>query len=168
MKILSILTFLILTSMAYSAPPGQISTGTVNVSLPVPGAVQISGLQDITFPSYLGSGDVTHSETFCVHARGGADYNMTIMSQNEDAGNFRLESGTEYLPYEVRFSPTTNPETGNVVDSGSVEGPFAGSASRFCGGGDNAGIYVKILEADIDASVPGTYLDVITLTAEAI
>lgn len=148
---------------------GATSSGTVNLSLTIPKLVRIFGLTDIALGTYGGTGDVTGSETFCVHNNASAGtYKIRATSTNGTGTDFRLKSGSDFIVYDVTFDDSTTPAGGTNLDNAvEATGPYSGTKYTGAGLGTcsaaNASIEVKALEAALQDANPGAYTDTLTL-----
>lgn len=144
---------------------GATSTGTTDITVTIPDRVQISDLDGIDLGTYSGSLDLSGTEDLCVYRNGTGSYKVQLDSANPGGANeFRMKNGTDYIPYAVRFDDDSDASDGTLVVSGDeVSGLTGDSSSTTCGASDNAQLRVDVLEADLQAAPPASYLDTITL-----
>lgn len=154
---------------AYSANDGSLgatSTGDLDVSVEIADRVQISGLNDIDFGAYAGSGDLNGGDAFCVYRNGTGAYSVTITSAEAAGGSFRLSNGTDFIPYSVSFNDDADIAGGSAVSAGDTLNGAGHASSVSCGGSSNASIGVSIAASALQAAPSGVYTDTITLLVE--
>jgi spore coat protein U-like protein len=156
-KILIAGSFLIFSGSALAATDGALgatSSGSSVVTVIKQNAVQISNVDDLTFPSLAVMDGTNNSldDDVCVFNSTGS-YAVTVTSNNP---NFELLNGTNAIGYGV---------TWNGVDAttGQLTGLTGDSTSTNCSGGTNANFEVTVSVADFNSAAPGTYTDTLTL-----
>jgi len=162
---------------AYSAEDGQLgttSTGTLDVAVEVEDRVQISGLNDIPFGTYSGTGNLRSSDGFCVYRNGTGLYSLQVESAHPDGDTFRLSTrggpvrptrpnrpspgtDTTFIPYSVIIN-------GVLISHGEVVNGTGSAISATCSGEINAEVAVEVAASDLQAAPSGSYEDTITLT----
>lgn len=169
-KGIALASLLAAAGTAYSATDGSLgatSTGDLDVRVQIADRVQISGLDNIDFRTYAGTGELESSDAFCVYRNGTGVYSITISSPNADTDGFRLSDGTDFIAYSVKFNADANITGGADVSSGvRMDGMMGSATSLSCGGGDNASLGVTIAENALQAARTGIYTDTITLMVE--
>ncbi|MCC5888714.1 MAG: spore coat protein U domain-containing protein [Gammaproteobacteria bacterium] len=168
-KGIALASLMVAAGTAYSANDGSLgatSTGDLTVSVDIANRVQISGLNDIDFGTYAGSGDLERSDDFCVYRNGTGSYNVTISSSQAEGGSFRLVNGPNAIPYSVRFNDAADITGGSDVSSGDTLAGTGSATSLTCGGSSNASLGVSIAASALQAAPSGFYTDVITLLVE--
>lgn len=147
---------------------GGTSSGNLGVSLTIASRVQITGLEDIAFGTWGGTGDLVGASAFCVYRNGTGVYNLTVSSPNADASGFRATDTTNFIGYSVRVDDDADASVGGTtVASGMPVNALAGHGTALdCGNADNAALEVTFTQADLEAAPTGTFTDIITLLVE--
>lgn len=142
---------------------GTTSHATSNLSLTVPGMVQIVGVDDITFGTFNGTDDVIGSTQFCVFRNGGGNYNLTVSASDNV---FDVNSGTDSVAFSVLVDDDTDASVGGSAasDSVAVTGLVDDTAANCSASGDNASMQVTFAAADLLAAPSTTYTETLTLT----
>ena len=149
------------------------STGTdtaandFRIDLSIANIVRISGLSDIHIGDYYGGiGNLIKEETFCVYSNNaGAGYSLTIIGANQDAtGNFFVTNtgATVSVPYLLQFKADTTAGGGAQVSTTAFTAVGSNSSS-VCGGVDNAKLTLTVLDTDMQAVLPDSFTDTLTL-----
>ena len=90
---------------------GATSTGTAAVSLTIAQQYQISGLSDLAFGTYSGSGALTSNEDVCVYTNDTTkNYHVLV---TDSAGSFEVVNGSNNIPFTVAWNNAIG-TTGNV------------------------------------------------------
>ncbi|NDC38469.1 MAG: hypothetical protein EBZ48_10505 [Proteobacteria bacterium] len=145
---------------------GSESTGTQGVSLSIATLVRITGLENINFGKYAGTGNLSAAVDLCIWTNN-ADGKYKVRAEGSGAsGAFTLTDGvTGTLPYEVRWNNTTG-TSGNFAISTPQQYTSlltgANTESSTCGGGRNANFQVTIQQAQLLARRPAIYTGVLT------
>lgn len=158
---------------AYSVVQGTLdptSVGSIDITITIPERVQISGLQDINFGQYPGSGNLDTNYDLCVYSNTPvARYDITATGSGA-ADAFELSDGSGN---EIPFSLFWNDETGTVGGITAIAGVThinqtgANDENYTCAtGGDSANIRVYVGAGDINGEPNGTYTGTITLLIE--
>lgn len=139
-----------------------------NVILSVPTLLKISGLDNIDFGSYSGSGRLFYEENFCLFSNqdeNSRNYRMTFSSGQSRSGRFYLESdmgaAIEYDAYAVH--------DGNKLLNGQPSPPFSVDrrTSLECEGEtDNATMILIIPSNRLQSAADGVFRDTLTVTVE--
>lgn len=165
-KGIALASLLAAAGSAYSANDGSLgatSTGDLDVIVSVADRVQISGLNDIDFGAYAGTGGLDGNDAFCVYRNGTGAYSVSIDSPQADGGNFRLSDGSNFIAYSVTFNDDADIAGGSAVSSGDPLTGTGSATSLTCGGASNASLGVSIAENDLQAAASGNYTDTLTL-----
>ena len=148
---------------------GSTSTGTVDISLQIDGAVRISNLDNLDLGTFTGSGPLTASDTACVYSNGATGYSVTATStaQGVSTGAFELSDGTDSIPYVVTFN-----DGGGASTLGFNSAATMGNARTIddnCSAvADNATIQVDVAVVDASSVAQGTYTSTLTLVVAPI
>ncbi len=145
---------------------GTSSTGTVNISITIPGLVQITGLSDITLAPTALVAPVTGATSACIYSNtAGGSYSVTATSSNGSSGLFRVNNGSNYIPYSAYWNNTSAATQTTALASGTAVSPIAGGSttSLTCGGTNNANFNISFSVAQIAGAAPLAYTDTVTL-----
>jgi hypothetical protein len=142
------------------------SNGSFEVTLTIPDRVQITGLQDINFGTFV-SGDFNNDFPICVYSNTPtAQYGVTATGDGA-ASAFTLTNGTDTIPYRVFWNETAGTTVGELQLTATTKlGNRAGAnqQSYTCStGGDSANLHVSILDANMRSITNGTYTGTLTL-----
>lgn len=142
------------------------SSGSFQVSLTIPDRVQVSGLQDINFGTFV-SGDFDTNYPLCVYSNTPtARYGITITGDGA-GGAYTLTNGTDTIPYQVFWNETAGTTVGELVlTAGTKLGnrSNANQVSYTCAtGGDSANLRVWIQDANMRGITNGTYTGTMTI-----
>ena len=159
------LAALLVPSLGHGATDGAfglVSQATTDISIIVGDTAQASGLEDIVLAPWSdGQAAPRGTATACIYSSTGL-YQVSAQSSNGAGTNFRLQSGSNFIIYTVRWNDGVNglqrvdnglPLTGRVGDSTSLD----------CGGADPATIQVNISLPRIQAAPFGSYVDTLTV-----
>ncbi len=124
--------------------------------------VQITKLDDLSFGTWGGSGDLEQTDQICIYNTVDANYRI---SASTPSGNFRMNDGANILPYEIRFQGSSggfvqlnyNSPTGFTA---------ANTSSSNCGGSTNATLKVTVTESALSSAVSGNYSGTVSLLLE--
>lgn len=148
---------------------GPTSVGTVDITLTLADVVRISGLDDIIFPSYGGTGNLLDFDDLCIYSNtAGGAYNVTAVGSG-GGGAFTVSDGVNTVPYNAGWNDVAGTYTGiALLTSGVVLTGQTGAdtTSTDCSGGSNltARLGIQFLEADLQAAVVSAYSGTLTLT----
>lgn len=133
------------------------------------GQIQINQLDDINLGNYkFGQGGLSDEDQFCVYVSPNNSYNINIYDNTGTGNIFKLNSGSNEIPYRVFFRTTST--NYYPVSNGSTIGTFRANSSQNCTiqegniGGERAYIRLEISESDLIDSIPSTYKGQIYLT----
>lgn len=144
---------------------GPDSTGTQGVSLSIANLVRITGMENINFGKYSGTGNLASAVDICIWTNQSAgNYRVTASGNGQD-GVFTLSNGSGgVLPYGVRWNTSIGTSGNFVLNAGVITSALSGAntASSNCGGGRNANFQVTIEQEQLLARRPGIYTGVLT------
>lgn len=155
-------------SIAFAATdgtPGVTSTGDTSVSLSISNLVRISGIADMNFGTYDGSGDLAQDDDVCVWTNQSSGTYKVLAQGDGDSNAFTVSSGAGTLSYSVKWNNTTGTTGNTALTADTISGEFSGASttSSTCSGGDTANFEVTFSAADLLAVRPATYTGVLTL-----
>lgn len=154
-------------SSALAATDGQLdstSTGDTFISLGVSNLVRISGIADLNFGTFGGSGNSSRDDDVCVWTnQSGGSYKVTAQGDGT-LHAFTVTAGGDPLPYSVRWNNTTGTSGNSALTADTISGAFTGASttSSTCAGGATANFQVIFSSADLLSARPGTYAGVLT------
>lgn len=144
---------------------GSTSTGSVSISVTVPNLVRLTNLDDISLGTWSGTGDMSGSDNVCVWSTT-RKYAITATGSGT-SGAFTLTNGgasPSTLAYSVEWKDTSGAASGSALTTATaLTGQTSNVTSTTCGGGTNATLLVKILEANLAAAPAATYTGTLTL-----
>lgn len=155
---------------ATQGTPGPTSTGTVTINASITPEVNITNLDDITFPATslittinAGFASNVRDDAVCVWSNNpDGSYFITATGQGA-GGTFTLTNGTDTINYGVQFGLSVATRTD--LTAGVKSAAFRSNATQpDCGGGTTANLAISLSRAEIasmDAST--TYTGVLTL-----
>ena len=170
---IAFLSLLALPLFLYAAagPYGPISDLTFDITITVPDEYRISGMQDIVFGEYSGSGNLESNYDLCVYTNGPGSYrayaidNSALSPTGFSAQN---PSATADVPYVVRWNDVTGTSGNtrlNCNNAKNVTG--ANTQSVDCSiGGNTANLLVRFTRANLQAAPGGTYFTTLTIVIE--
>ena len=148
----------------------QLDSSNFSVTINIDGAAQqvkVSGLNDVSFGTYDGSGDRQVNERFCVYSTTGA-YRMLVSSVSQDSsGNFYLPSVSsgDNIPVTVSFIDSVGgPGTISVLNA-PISG-FGDSNSENCLGSENTTLTFSMNEQSLRSASSGDYMETFTVLVE--
>ena len=124
--------------------------------------VQITKLTDLIFGSWSGTGDLVQTDLVCIYNTVDANYKISATSL---AGSFQMNSGSNLLPFEVRFQGSVGGLTQLSYNTPTAF-TSANTVSTACAGGTNATLKVTVTESALSAAVPGNYSGTLSLILE--
>ncbi len=141
---------------------GLVSQATSDISIIVGDTAQASGLEDIVLAPWSdGQAPPRGTANACIYSSTGL-YQVSAASSNGAGTNFRLQSGSDFIIYTVRWNDGVNGL--QRVDNGiPLSGRVGDSTSLDCGGADPATIQVNISLPRIQAAPFGSYVDTLTV-----
>ena len=105
---------------------GTTSQGTVTINASKANAVQISGLNDITFPS-SNTVPAPLTDAACIYSTAGG-YTIQATSINVSAGKFQMKgTGASVIAYTVGWSNVASGGTSVALASGIASSQFTGA-----------------------------------------
>lgn len=156
------------------SPSSPSSSASLDIDLTVATLFRISGISDLSFGSYSGSGPLSRDDDVCVwtNASGGS-YRITARGSGGSFAFLVTKSGDDSrtIPYSVRWN-TTSGTTGNAaiaanVTSGNLFGANTQSSSCSSGPASTGNFQVTFAQADLLSSPSGTYTGTLTLIVSA-
>lgn len=148
---------------------GSTSTGDFDITITINELVRISGLSDVAFGTYGGTGILQDNQNICVYTNdAAADYKITLDNPN-NSGTFELADGTNKIAYSVLFNDAAGTTGQTAVTAGSALTAQSGAntSSIDCSvGGDSANVEVSIAEGDLQAAPIGSYTGTLQLVLE--
>jgi hypothetical protein len=141
-----------------------------SVSITVQGSasqVKISGLDDVSFGAYSGTGDLQANETFCVYSTN-STYRLSISADSQDSnGNFFLPGAItgDDIPVSITFVDSVGGSGVIDVFNTAVSGS-GNSDSETCAGSENATLTFAMDEQSLRSSSSGDYLETFIIMVE--
>ena len=129
--------------------------------------VKISGLDDVSFGAYSGTGDLLADETFCVYSNNSA-YRLSVSADSQDSnGNFFLPGTTtgDNIPVSITFIDSVG-GSGVIDVFNSVVSGSGNSDSETCSGLDNATLTFAMDEQSLRSSSSGDYVETFIIMVE--
>lgn len=150
------------------------SSAELDVSLTVPTMYRISGVGDLAFGSYSGSGSLTLNDDVCVWTNAASgSYRVTAKGDGTDFAFVVKKQGdtSKTIPYSVLWNDESG-TTGAISLSANVTSTNqtgANSQSISCSSGSNAtgNFKVTLSQSDLLKAVSGSYSGVLTLVISA-
>jgi hypothetical protein len=153
--------------MANAATDGNLgatSQGTLTISLTIDPLVQISDLDDITLPTFTGTGPVSGSDDVCVYSNNGG-FDITATGSGASSAFTLAGTGTNTIPYSVAWANSSGATSGTSMSTSvpldNQVATFTGGAD--CGGGTNTTVLVTVGAADLNVAPTDTYAGILTL-----
>jgi len=124
--------------------------------------VQVTKIDDLSFGSWGGTGDMEQSDLVCIYNTVDANYKISATSPG---GVFRMINGANNLNFEVRFQGSSG---GFVQLTHGTPSSFtaANTSSATCSGGTNATLKVTVTESALSAAKAGNYAGSLSLLLE--
>ncbi len=149
------------------------SSGEVNVNLVLRNSVKISGVDNLDFSSWDGTGDMVSNDDVCIYANT-ATYQITVSGTPmiNDPNKFAVTStnattlATYYLPFLVSWSDNATGINSVQLTPNQTIINQEGADNRFldCNGGSNAMIIISFAQNDLAQAIAGDYGTSITLS----
>ena len=134
-------------------------------------SARITGLTDVNFGIINSALDQSSSQNVCIYSvkgNGNQEIGYSVQATGDGAGGaFSLASGSQILPYEVRWADAANQTSGTQLTAGALVTGFANSSdSQTCVGGSqqNASLTVTVRGTQIAAATAGNYSGVLQVT----
>lgn len=156
----------------YAASDGETgasSEGDFELELTIPNLVRITGVADMNFGSYSGSGVFSRNDNVCVYTNSANGQYLVTAQGSGAASAFTVSDGASHtIPYTVRWNDQTG-TSGNIqldpsVSSATQSG--AHTSSETCSGGDTANFEISFTQGALLGVPAGTYTGVLTLIIE--
>ena len=158
-------------SAAYAATQGTLgatSTGTADITVTISEQYRISSLQDYTFGTYAGTGDLTSNDDVCVYHNGDGLYTVTATGSGA-ANAFTVTNGSNTIAYGVAFNDQTGVVGQTALTTGNASATQSGAnvtSSDCSSGGLSANLEVELLEAALQAAPAGAYTGTVTVVVQ--
>ena len=140
------------------------STGDTFITLSIANLVRISGVADLNFGTYSGSGDISRDDDVCIWTNHSAG-NYKVLAQGDgDSHAFTVKTlGEETIAYSVRWNNSTRTTGNSQLTADQLSDDFSGASttSSTCGGGSTANFQVLFAQDDLLSVRPGTYTGVL-------
>lgn len=159
------------TSEGFAATDGTVgatSTGTAEINVSIPQLIKISGLADLNFGTYSGSGDLDLNENVVVAGNDSSaspTYRVTASGSGASSA-FTVSNGTETLPYRVFFNDqagiagtTETAATTPLTNQGGIHTSLGTNT-------ENANYRVLFAETALQNAAAGAYTGTLTLVVE--
>jgi len=159
------------TFAATNGTLGATSTGTSTVSLSIGQRYQITGVADLAFGSYSGTGDMLANDDVCIYTNGVTSaYKVRVLDNSSmSATGFSVQNtgATAQIPYTVKWNNVAG-VTGNAAVAYNVPTAKTGAntTSVTCNGTNNANVQVVMMQADLQAAPAGSYSTTLSITIE--
>ena len=141
------------------------------IAAPAYPSARITGLTDVNFGIINSALDQSFSQNVCIYSvkgNGNQEIGYSVQATGDGAGGaFSLASGSQILPYEVRWADAANQTSGTQLTAGALVSGFANSSdSQTCFGGaqQNASLTVTVRGTQIAAATAGNYSGVLQVT----
>lgn len=142
---------------------GSTSTGSVTITATVPNLVRITNLDDIALGSWSGTGDLAGGDNVCVWSTT-RRYRITATGSGAGGAFTLSDGGTNTVAYSVQWADSSGATSGSAMTSGTaLTGQNSTTTSTTCGGGTNATLLVRILEAALQSAPAAAYTGTLTL-----
>jgi hypothetical protein len=146
---------------------GTTSTGTLSVSVSVPGRVQLTGLTDVAFTNQDPSVAASNAQNLCVWSNTGTrGYNIDATGSGT-SGAFTLANASLSVPYSVEWAGSSGATSGTPLSAGTaLTGLTSTATNATCSAGpaSTASLIVKIAASDLQSMQAATsYTGTLTL-----
>jgi hypothetical protein len=147
---------------------GDPNVAGVSVDLEVAQLYRISGIQDVTFSTFSGSGDLTATRSVCVWTNSASgSYRVTAHGDGADQAFTVAKQGdpSKVIPYTVAWI-TVDGTIGLTKQQGSANRTGANTVSASCASGPAApaSFEITVDDAQILSRPSGTYVGILTLS----
>ena len=154
-------------SSTFNGDLGATSTGAFDVSLTIAETFKISGMKEMAFEEWSGSGSLESNYNACVYHNGDSSYQVTISDNSTLNTGFALEDSGKLNDIEmsVFFNDEMSTSNNTLLTEGSPTGPLLGAnvLAQDCDGNNNINIQVTIDENSLATAPPGVYQSQITI-----
>ena len=161
---LSVLVCPVFSWAAHSGSSGATSTGDLDITLTIATLQKITGIANINFGTYSGTGDISRDDDVCVY-NNRSDHTYNVKLSGSGANNvFVVARSGKTIPYRVFWNVTTG-TTGNVEATKDVTLTSRTGASSLldCGAANTANFQVTIARSDIMKVPPGIYTGTLSI-----
>ena len=150
------------------------SVADLDVTLSVPTMFRISGINDLSFGSYSGSGNLSLNDDVCVWTNDeSGEYRITAQGDGTAFAFVvkKVGDNTKQIPYTMYWNDTSGTSnnvqlTANVT-SGNQTGANTQSTGCSSGAAATGNFQVVFQASDLQGAVSGSYAGVLTLTISA-
>lgn len=99
---------------------GSTSTGSLSISASVPGRVQLTGLNDVSFTNQDPSTAASNSQNVCIWSNTATrGYNVTATGSGA-SNAFTLANGSQTVGYNVQWAGSSGQSSGTSLTSGTA------------------------------------------------
>ena len=146
------------------------STGDLTLSLSVPNLCKISGISDLSFGSYSGSGTAAQNDNVCVYTNNASGNYKVTAKGSGTALAFTLTNSVQIVPYTVRWNNISGTSGNIALTTNSQSGTLSGAntSSQNCAGGSNSNFQVLITQGSLMSVPAGTYSGILTLVIDPV
>lgn len=141
------------------------------IAAPAYPSARITGLTDVNFGIINSALDQSSSQSVCIYSvkgNGNQEVGYSVQATGDGVGGaFSLASGSQNLPYEVRWSDAANQTSGIQLTAGTLVSGFANSSDSqtcFSGSQENASLTITVRGTQIAAATAGNYSGVLQIT----
>ena len=141
------------------------------IAAPAYPSARITGLTDVNFGIINSALDQSSSQSVCIYSvkgNGNQEVGYSVQATVDGVGGaFSLASGSQNLPYEVRWSDAANQTSGIQLTAGTLVSGFANSSDSqtcFSGSQENASLTITVRGTQIAAATAGNYSGVLQIT----
>ena len=141
------------------------------IAAPAYPSARITGLTDVNFGIINSALDQSSSQSVCIYSvkgNGNQEVGYSVQATGDGVGGaFSLASGSQNLPYEVRWSDAANQTSGIQLTAGTLVSGFANSSDSqtcFSGSQENASLTITVRGTQIAAATAGNYSGVLQVT----
>jgi len=167
------LTVVLCREIVVAATDGSLaatSTGDLSLDLSIPNLTQLSGISDLDFGNYSGSGTASQNDDVCVYTNNATGQYKITAKGSGPAFAFTLVNGSHTVPYTVRWNAATG-VSGNFalttnVQSAALSG--ANTSSVTCSGSNSANFQVNMTQGSLMSVPAGTYTGILTLVLDPV
>ena len=141
------------------------------IAAPAYPSARITGLTDVNFGIINSALDQSSSQSVCIYSvngNGNQEVGYSVQATGDGVGGaFSLASGSQILPYEVRWADAANQTSGTQLTAGTLVSGFANSSDSqtcFSGSQENASLTITVRGTQIAAATAGNYSGVLQIT----
>lgn len=124
--------------------------------------VQISNMNDFSFGTWSGSGQLQSTDNICIHdTQVNPRYGITASGSGAGSA-FTIQSGANTIAYTAEWQGSVTAIT-TLIPAVKSQFQDANRVSATCGGGTNASLRITISQANLEAANAGTYTGTLTI-----